>query len=80
MPSLIAPGHQDGQCAQLFHSFMVYVKGASPFDQNIDILLWDLIAGRKYMPPPVFECMFLSISYNFPRQVILASLTTESSV
>ena len=48
------------------------------FDQSIDILLWGLIAGRKYLPPPVFECK--SISYNFPCQFILASLTRESSV
>ena len=27
----LLPDTQDGQCAQLFHSFTVYVKGASPF-------------------------------------------------
>ena len=28
----LLPDTKDGQCAQLFHSFTVYVKGASPFD------------------------------------------------
>ena len=31
MPSLVAPGHLGRPVSPIFHSFTVYVKGASPF-------------------------------------------------
>ena len=31
--------HDFGHCAKLFHSFMVYVKGASPFGRYMNPLL-----------------------------------------
>ena len=32
----LLPDTQDGQCPQIFHSFTVYVKGASPFERGDD--------------------------------------------
>ena len=59
----LLPDTSDGHCPQIFHSFTVYVKGASPFEQMYFEISFEELEVIKKMTGCIKPCKYLE--YNF---------------